>query len=72
MTERENERIVWEIVNAINSQDIDILLDHLTDDVKAFLSGFDETVYKEGMRDCWAGWYESFPDLTHARAQNGF
>jgi len=50
MTERDNERIIREIVNAINRQDLDALLDHLADDMMAFLSGFDETVDKEGTR----------------------
>jgi len=65
MTERDNDRVVRDIVNAINSQDLDALLDHLADEVTAFLSGFDETVDKEGMRECWAGWYMGFPDLTY-------
>jgi len=65
MTERGNERVVWEIVNAINSQDLDALLDLLADDLTAFLSGFDERVDKEEIRECWAGWYEPFPDLTY-------
>ncbi len=65
MTERENERVVGEMVNAINRQDLDALLNQLADNVKAFLSGFDETVDEEMMRECWAGWYVAFPDLTY-------
>lgn len=65
MSERDNERIVREIVNAINRQDLDALLDHLADDVTAFLSGFDETVDKEGTRKSWVEWYVAFPDLTY-------
>jgi len=65
MTEHENERVVREIVCAVNRQDLDALLDHLADGVTAYLSGFDETVDKEGMRNCWAGWYVAFPDLSY-------
>ena len=65
MTERGNERVVGEIVNAINRQDLDALLNQLADNVKAFLSGFDEKVDKEMMRECWAGCYVPFPDLTY-------
>ena len=65
MIEHENERVVREIVNSINRQDLDALLNLLADNVTAFLSGFDETVDKEMMRECWSGWYVPFPDLTY-------
>jgi steroid delta-isomerase-like uncharacterized protein len=64
MTESDNEKVVREIINAINHQDLDALLDHLTDDVTAYLSGFDEMVGKEGVRMSWAEWYTAFPDIV--------
>ncbi len=36
MIERDNERVIREIVNAINHQDLDALLYHLAEDVTAF------------------------------------
>jgi predicted ester cyclase len=65
MTEHDNKRVVWEIVETINSKDLNTLPDYFADDVTAFLSGFDETVDKEGMLECWAGWYAPFPDLMY-------
>jgi steroid delta-isomerase-like uncharacterized protein len=64
MTEIENEKVVREIVNTINCQDLDALLDYLADDVTAYLSGFDEIVGKEGVRMSWVEWYTAFPDIV--------
>ena len=64
MNESESEKVVRNIVNAINRQDLDALLDYLADDVTAYLSGFDEIVGKEGVRISWTEWYTAFPDVV--------
>ena len=62
MTERENERIVQKIIEAVNRHDIDAMMDYVADDgIRIGASG---TTYDyEGIRKEFADAFAAFPDL---------
>ena len=65
MSQRTNETRVKELVDAINRHDLTTVLEYLADNMIAWLSGFDEQVPKESMRECWHSWFAMFPDLSY-------
>ena len=63
LTERENERVVQKIIEAVNRHDTDAMMDHVADDVMRV--GASGTRYdNEGIRKEFADVLASFPDIS--------